>query len=104
MCSATNHQPLEHFGSNQMRVGIANHSGNRGMIDYVLRHFLQHKMPAAVSQHCIQHTVAADVAEAIYAEPNLCVECTGSLLTSDVKRHIARLVLGGTAWEDDRVL
>ena len=33
------------------------------------------------------------------------VECTGSLLTSEVKRHRARLVLGwGTAWEDLRVL
>ena len=33
------------------------------------------------------------------------VECTGSLLTSEVKRHRARLVLGwGTAWEDPRVL
>ena len=33
------------------------------------------------------------------------VECTGSLLTSEVKRHSARLVLGwGTAWEDLRVL
>ena len=31
--------------------------------------------------------------------------CTGSLLTSEVKRHRARLVLGwGTAWEDLRVL
>ena len=33
------------------------------------------------------------------------VECTGSLLTSEVKRHRAQLVLGwGTAWEDLRVL
>ena len=33
------------------------------------------------------------------------VECTGSLLTSEVKRHRARLVLGwGTAREDLRVL
>ena len=33
------------------------------------------------------------------------VECTGSLLTSEVKRHRARLVLGwGTVWEDLRVL
>ena len=33
------------------------------------------------------------------------VECTGSLLTSEVKRHRARLVLGwGIAWEDLRVL
>ena len=33
------------------------------------------------------------------------VECTGSLPTSEVKRHRARLVLGwGTAWEDLRVL
>ena len=33
------------------------------------------------------------------------VECTGSLLASEVKRHRARLVLGwGTAWEDLRVL
>ena len=33
------------------------------------------------------------------------VEYTGSLLTSEVKRHRARLVLGwGTAWEDLRVL
>ena len=33
------------------------------------------------------------------------VECTGSLLTSEVKRHRARLVLGWrTAWEDLRVL
>ena len=33
------------------------------------------------------------------------VECTGSLLTSEVKRRRARLVLGwGTAWEDLRVL
>jgi hypothetical protein len=33
------------------------------------------------------------------------VECTGSLLTSEVKRHRARLVLGwGTAWEHPRVL
>ena len=33
------------------------------------------------------------------------VECTGSLLTSEVKRHRARLLLGwGTAWEDLRVL
>ena len=33
------------------------------------------------------------------------VECTGSLLTSEVKRHRARLVLGwGTAWEDLRAL
>ena len=33
------------------------------------------------------------------------VECTGSLLTSEVKRHRARSVLGwGTAWEDLRVL
>ena len=32
-------------------------------------------------------------------------ECTGFLLTSEVKRHRARLVLGwGTAWEDLRVL
>ena len=32
------------------------------------------------------------------------VECTGSLLTSEVKRRRARLVLGwGTAWEDLRV-
>ena len=29
------------------------------------------------------------------------VECTGSLSTSEVKQHRARLVLGwGTAWED----
>ena len=33
------------------------------------------------------------------------VECTGSLLTSEVKRRRARLVLGwGTAREDPRVL
>ena len=33
------------------------------------------------------------------------IECTGSLLTSEVKRRRARLVLGwGTAWEDLRVL
>jgi hypothetical protein len=33
------------------------------------------------------------------------VECTGSLPTSEVKRHRARLVLGwGTAWEVLRVL
>ena len=33
------------------------------------------------------------------------VECTGSLSTSEVKRHRARLVLGwGTAWEHLRVL
>ena len=33
------------------------------------------------------------------------VECTGSLSTSEVKQHRARLVLGwGTAWEDLRVL
>ena len=33
------------------------------------------------------------------------VECTGSLSTSEVKRHRARSVLGwGTAWEDLRVL
>ena len=33
------------------------------------------------------------------------VKCTGSLLTSEVKRRRARLVLGwGTAWEDLRVL
>ena len=33
------------------------------------------------------------------------VECTGSLSTSEVKRHRARLVLGwGTAWEHPRVL
>ena len=33
------------------------------------------------------------------------VECTGSLPTSEVKRHRARLVLGwGTAWEELRVL
>ena len=33
------------------------------------------------------------------------VECTGSLPTSEVKRHRARLVLGwGTAWEHPRVL
>ena len=33
------------------------------------------------------------------------VECTGSLPTSEVKRHRARLVLGwGAAWEDLRVL
>jgi hypothetical protein len=33
------------------------------------------------------------------------VECTGSLLTSEVKRRRARLVLGwGTAREDSRVL
>ena len=33
------------------------------------------------------------------------VECTGSLLTSEVKRRKARLVLGwGTAWEHPRVL
>ena len=33
------------------------------------------------------------------------VECTGSLPTSEVKRHRARSVLGwGTAWEDFRVL
>ena len=33
------------------------------------------------------------------------VECTGSLLTSEVKRHRARLVLGwGTAWENFKVL
>ena len=33
------------------------------------------------------------------------VECTGSLLTSEVKRHRARIVLGwGTAWETPRVL
>jgi hypothetical protein len=33
------------------------------------------------------------------------VECTGSLLTSEIKRHRARLVLGwGTAWEHPRVL
>jgi hypothetical protein len=62
-------------------------------------------MPAAVSQHCIQDTVAADVTDAIYAEANVCVACTGSLRTSEVKRHMARLVLGwGTAWEDLRVL
>ena len=34
-----------------------------------------------------------------------CVECTGSLLTSEVKQRRARSVLGwGTAWEDLRVL
>jgi hypothetical protein len=33
------------------------------------------------------------------------VECTGSLLTSEVKQRRARSVLGwGTAWEDLRVL
>ena len=33
------------------------------------------------------------------------VECTGSLSTSEVKQHRARLVLGWrTAWEDLRVL
>ena len=33
------------------------------------------------------------------------VECTGSLSTSEVKQHRARLVLGwGTAWEDLTVL
>ena len=33
------------------------------------------------------------------------VECTGSLSTSEVKQHRARLVLGwGAAWEDLRVL
>ena len=33
------------------------------------------------------------------------VECAGSLLTSEVKRHRARLVLGGAAaWKDLRVL
>ena len=33
------------------------------------------------------------------------VECTGSLLTSEVKRHRAWLVLGwGTAWEHPQVL
>ena len=45
-------------------------------------------------------------------DPNICdcrrpyrVECTGSLLTSEVKRRRARLVLGwGTAREDLRVL
>jgi hypothetical protein len=88
-----------------MRVGIANHSGKKGMIDEVLRHFLQHKMPAAVSKHCVQHTIAADVTVGIYAEPNLCIECTGSILLSEVKRHMARLVLvWGTAWEELRVL
>jgi hypothetical protein len=98
-------KPLEHFGSNLMRVGFANHSGKKGMIDKVLRHFLQHKMPAAVSQHCFQHTIAPDVTGVICAEPNLCIECTGSILPSEVKRHMAQLVLvWGTTWEDLRGL
>ena len=40
-----------------------------------------------------------------FAGGHTVVENTGSLLTSQVKRHKARLVLGwGTAWEDLRVL
>ena len=39
------------------------------------------------------------------ADGHTVVENTGSLLTSEVKRHRARLVLGwGTAWEDLGVL
>ena len=40
-----------------------------------------------------------------FADGHTVVENTGSLLTSEVKRHRARLVLGwGTAWEDLWVL
>ena len=40
-----------------------------------------------------------------FADGHTVAENTGSLLTSEVKRHRARLVLGwGTAWEDLRVL
>ena len=58
-----------------------------------------------------------DAFRAPEASPGLCitllrltprpyrVECTGSLSTSEVKQHRARLVLGwGSAWEDLRVL
>ena len=39
------------------------------------------------------------------ADGHTVAENTGSLLTSEVKRYRARLVLGwGTAWEDLRVL
>ena len=41
----------------------------------------------------------------VLADGHTVAENTGSLLTSEVKRHRARLVLGwGTAWEDLRVL
>ena len=40
-----------------------------------------------------------------FADGHTVAENTGSLLTSEVKRHRARLVLGwGTAWEDLGVL
>ena len=41
----------------------------------------------------------------VLADGHTVAENTGSLLTSEVKRHRARLVLGwGTAWEDLGVL
>ena len=40
-----------------------------------------------------------------FADGHTVAENTGSLLTSEVKRHRARLALGwGTAWEDLGVL
>jgi hypothetical protein len=50
-------------------------------------------------------SVNTDSRKSMYSLTAIPVECTGSLSTSEVKRHRARLVLGwGTAWEDLRVL
>ena len=65
------------------------------------RHFISRSSPFAIS-------LSLEFKENRHA---LCcwqpyrVECTGSLPTSEVEQHRARLVLGwGTAWEDLRVL
>ena len=65
------------------------------------RHFISRSSPFAVS-------LSLDFKEnrhTLFCWRPCRVECTGSLLTSEVKRHRARLVLGwGTAWEHLRVL
>ena len=65
------------------------------------RHFISRSSPFAVS-------LSLEFKEnrhALFCWRPYRVECTGPLLTSEVKRHRARLVLGwGTAWEHLRVL
>ena len=65
------------------------------------RHFISRSSPFAVS-------LSLEFKEnrhALFCWRPYRVECTGSLLTSEVKRHRARLVLGwGTAWEHPWVL